>query len=72
VPVIICGNAVMCEPCFQSARARRIAPHRRRRSALLALGRTFWRVLDDLDYRLTQARLWLVDVVYGPEAEDGG
>jgi hypothetical protein len=26
----------------------------------------FWRILDALDYWLTQARLWVVDVVCGP------
>jgi len=26
----------------------------------------FWRVLDALDYWLTQARLWIVNAVYGP------
>jgi hypothetical protein len=31
----------------------------------------FWRVLDRLDYWLTQARLWLADAVYGP-FPDGG
>jgi len=30
----------------------------------------FWRILDALDYWLTQARLWVVDV--RPEAGDGG
>jgi hypothetical protein len=29
----------------------------------------FWRILDALDYWLTQARLWVVDV--RPEARDG-
>jgi hypothetical protein len=29
----------------------------------------FWCVLDALDYWLTQARLWMVDTVYGPEPE---
>jgi hypothetical protein len=32
-------------------------------------GRLFWRTLDALDYWLTQARLWLVDAVCGPEPE---
>jgi hypothetical protein len=27
----------------------------------------FWRVLDAVDYRMTQARLWLADAVSGPE-----
>jgi len=30
------------------------------------LPRLFWRVLDRLDYWLTQARLWLADEVCGP------
>jgi hypothetical protein len=34
-----------------------------------ALVRCFRRVLDKLDYWLTQARLWLGDIVYGPEPE---
>jgi hypothetical protein len=29
------------------------------------LVRCFWRVLDALDYWLTQARLWLADTVRG-------
>ena len=29
------------------------------------LVRCFWRVLDRLDYWLTQARLWLADTVCG-------
>jgi hypothetical protein len=33
------------------------------------LVRLFWRVLDRLDYRLTQARLRLADAVCGPEPE---
>ena len=33
------------------------------------LVRFFWRAFDRLDYWLTQARLWLVDVVCGPELE---
>ena len=33
------------------------------------LARLFWRALDRLDYWLTQARLWAVDAVYGPEPE---
>jgi hypothetical protein len=40
--------------------------------ALLAngpLARLFWGVFDDLDYRLTQAKLWTVDMVWGPEPE---
>ena len=36
------------------------------------LARLFWRTLDALDYWLTQAQLWLVDVVCGPEPETGG
>ena len=31
-----------------------------------SLARLFWRVFDDLDYWLTQARLWLADAVCGP------
>jgi hypothetical protein len=31
------------------------------------LARFFWRVLDALDYWLTQARLWLADAVCEPE-----
>jgi hypothetical protein len=31
------------------------------------LVRFFWRVLDAVDYWLTQARLWLVEAVYDPE-----
>jgi hypothetical protein len=30
--------------------------------------RFFWRALDRLDYWLTQARLWVADMVCGPEA----
>jgi hypothetical protein len=33
------------------------------------LERFVWRVLDRLDYWLTQARLWLADAVCGPEPE---
>jgi hypothetical protein len=29
----------------------------------------FWRVLDELDYWIIQARLWVVDAVCGPEPE---
>jgi hypothetical protein len=32
-----------------------------------ALSRLFWRVLDAVDYRVTQARLWVADAVCGPE-----
>jgi hypothetical protein len=32
------------------------------------LAALFWRVLDRLDYWLTQARLWVADMVCGPEA----
>jgi hypothetical protein len=35
------------------------------------LERFVWRALDRLDCRLTQARLWLADAVYGP-FPDGG
>jgi hypothetical protein len=31
------------------------------------LARLFWRVLDAVDYRVTQARLWLAEAVYDPE-----
>jgi hypothetical protein len=31
------------------------------------LVRLFWRVLDRVDYWLTQARLWVTDAVCGPE-----
>ena len=31
--------------------------------------RLVWRVLDWLDYRIWDARLRMVDAVYGPEAE---
>jgi hypothetical protein len=37
-----------------------------------ALVRCFWRILDKLDYWLTQARLLLADVVYDPEPETAG
>ena len=36
------------------------------------LARLYWRLLDTLDYWVTQAQLWLVDVVCGPEPETGG
>ena len=36
-----------------------------------SLARFYWRVLDELDYRVTQAQLWLADVVCGPEPETG-
>jgi hypothetical protein len=29
--------------------------------------RFFWRVLDAVDYRVTQVRLWLADAVCDPE-----
>lgn len=32
-----------------------------------SLARLYWRVLDALDYCLTQARLWAAHVMYGPE-----
>jgi hypothetical protein len=35
------------------------------------LVRLYWRLLDTLDYWVTQARLWLADVVCGPEPETG-
>jgi hypothetical protein len=40
-----------------------------RHPAHQALSRIFWRVLDGLDYRVTQVRLSMVDAVYGPEPE---
>ena len=37
--------------------------------APLSTSRTlFWRAPDALDYSLTQAQLWLADVMYDPEA----
>jgi hypothetical protein len=33
------------------------------------MARLFWHGLDALDYRVTQARLRMVDVFYGPEPE---
>jgi hypothetical protein len=33
------------------------------------LARLFWRVVDALDYCLTQAVLWLADAVAGPDSE---
>ena len=33
------------------------------------LSRLIWRVLDWLDYRIWDARLRMVDAVYGPEPE---
>jgi hypothetical protein len=33
------------------------------------LCRLFWRVLDWLDYQVWNARLRMVDAVYGPEPE---
>jgi hypothetical protein len=35
-----------------------------------SLTRLFWHALDQLDYWLTQARLWTVDAVCGPRARD--
>jgi hypothetical protein len=32
-----------------------------------ALARLFWRVLDAVDYRITQIRLWFADAVCDPE-----
>ena len=32
-----------------------------------ALARLFWRVLDTVDYRVTQTRLWVADAGCGPE-----
>jgi hypothetical protein len=34
-----------------------------------SLARLFWRALDAFDYWLTQAKLWAVDAVWGPEPE---
>jgi hypothetical protein len=59
----------MCGPGLPSPEARRVALHRRRDSAIVALARTLWRVLDAIDYRVMQARLWGVDALYGPEPE---
>jgi hypothetical protein len=36
-----------------------------------SLARFYWRVLDALDYWVTQARLSLADAVCGPESETG-
>jgi hypothetical protein len=33
------------------------------------LARIFWRLLDALDYRVMQARLWVFDALHGPEPE---
>jgi hypothetical protein len=33
--------------------------------------RLFWRLLDVLDYWVTQAQLWLADTVCDPEPETG-
>jgi hypothetical protein len=33
------------------------------------LARLFWRVVDALDYWLTQAQLWLADAVSEPEPD---
>jgi hypothetical protein len=33
------------------------------------LMRLLWRVLDALDYWLTQARLWIVDALYDPDPD---
>jgi hypothetical protein len=30
------------------------------------LAQLFWRILDRLDCRIMQARLWTVDAVFGP------
>jgi hypothetical protein len=32
------------------------------------MARLFWRVVDELDYRVMQARFWLWDVLSGPES----
>jgi hypothetical protein len=43
-----------------------------RGTAQLANGflmRLLWRALDDLDYWLTQARLWTVDALYDPDPD---
>ena len=34
-----------------------------------ALARTFWRAFDAIDYRVMQARLWMLDTLRGPEPE---
>jgi hypothetical protein len=34
-----------------------------------SLARLYWRVVDDLDYWLTQARLWTVDALYDPDPD---
>jgi hypothetical protein len=36
-----------------------------------SLARLFWRLLDVLDYWVTQAQLWLADGVCGSEPETG-
>jgi hypothetical protein len=59
----------MYGPGFQSP-----GPHNPRRVSSLwdqdcingTLGRIFWRVLDTVDYRVMQARLWAIDVACGP------
>ena len=33
------------------------------------LARLFWEALDRVAYALTFARLWLIDVIHGPEAQ---
>jgi hypothetical protein len=33
------------------------------------MARAFWRLLDVLDYWVMQTRLWVVDVLHGPEPE---
>ena len=35
------------------------------------LAQLYWGALDTLDYWVTQAQLWLVDAVCGPEPETG-
>lgn len=64
---------MVCAPRLQYQQARRVALLRRQDSAIVALARTFWRVVDAIDYRVMQARLWGIDALYGlrPETEAG-
>jgi hypothetical protein len=50
----------MCGLAFQPPRAR---------SRVTLLARWLWRALDAIDYRMMQARLWVVDALHGPEPE---
>jgi hypothetical protein len=63
VPGFVGGGALMCGLAFRSppARRRRVTLLRQWDGANGTLARTFWRVLDALDYRVMQARLWRVD-----------